>query len=48
MADVEDNSPLGVMNRIRKGFRAKARRLARKISRDTIATLDVNVQRIRN
>ena len=42
MADVEDNSPLGVMNRIRKGFRAKARRLARKIPRQNIQNLEDN------
>ena len=42
MAEVNDESPLGVMNKIRKGFRAKARRLARKIPNDTIEVLDVN------
>ena len=42
MADVEDNSPLGVMNKIRKGFRAKARRLARRIPRQLIENLDDN------
>ena len=42
MADVEDNSPLGVMNRIRKGIRAKARRLARKIPRQNIQNLEDN------
>ena len=42
MAEVNDESPLGIMNKIRKGFRAKARRLARKIPNDTIEVLDVN------
>ena len=42
MAEVNDVSPLGVMNKIRKGFHAKARRLARKIPNDTIEVLDVN------
>ena len=44
MAEVNDESPLGIMNKIRKGFRAKARRLARKIPNDTIEVLDVNEQ----
>ena len=42
MVEVNDESPLGIMNKIRKGFRAKARRLARKIPNDTIKVLDVN------
>ena len=44
MAEVNDESPLGIMNNIRKRFRAKARRLARKILTDTIEVLDVNEQ----
>ena len=44
MAEVNDESPLGIMNKIRKGFRAKARRLARKILTDAIEVLDVNEQ----
>ena len=47
MANVEDDSPLGVMNKIRKEFKAKSRRLARKISRDTIETLDINEESYR-
>ena len=42
MAEVNYESPLSVMNKIRKGFRAKAWRLARKIPNDTIEVLDVN------
>ena len=47
MVEVGDNSPLGVMNRIRKGFRAKARRLARLIPRQTIEFLEVNEESFR-
>ena len=44
MAEEYDDSPLGIMNNIRKRFKAKARRLARKILTDTIEVLDVNEQ----
>ena len=47
MADVEDNSPLGVMNRIRKGFRAKARRLGRRIPRQSVENLEFNEESYR-
>ena len=42
MAEEFDNSPLGLMNQIRKGFKAKARRLVRKIRTDSVEVLDVN------
>ena len=42
MTEEFDNSPLGLMNQIRKGFKARARRLARKIQSDSIEVLDVN------
>ena len=42
MAEEFDNSPLGLMNQIRKGFKARARRLARKIQTDSVEVLDVN------
>ena len=44
MAEEFDDSPLGLMNQIRKRFKARARRLARKILTDTIEVLDVNEQ----
>ena len=44
MAEEYDDSPLGLMNNIRKRFKARARRLARKILTDTIEVLDVNEQ----
>ena len=42
MAEEFDNSPLGLMNRIRKGFKARARQLVRKIRTDLVEVLDVN------
>ena len=47
MVEVGDDSPLGVMNRIRKGFRAKSRRLARLIPRQTIEFLAANEESFR-
>ena len=44
MTEEFDNSPLGLMNQIRKGFKARARRLARKILSDLVEVLDVNEQ----
>ena len=42
MTAENDNSPLGLMNQIRKTFKARCRRLARKILTDAIEVLDVN------
>ena len=47
MVEVEDDSPLGVLNRIRNGFRAKSRRLARLIPRQTIEFLADNEESFR-
>ena len=42
MAEEFDESPLGFMNRIRKNFKARARRLVRRIQSDSVEVLDVN------
>ena len=37
-----DDSPLGFMNRIRKTFKSKARRLVRRLQHDPVEVLAVN------
>ena len=37
-----DDSPLGLMSRIRKTFKSKARRLVRKLQHDPVEVLEVN------
>ena len=44
MAEEFDDSPLGFMNRIRKTFKARARRLVRRLQHDPVEVLDVNEQ----
>ena len=42
MAEEFDETPLGFMNRIRKNFKARARRLVRRIQSNSVEVLDVN------
>ena len=42
MAEEFDETPLGFMNRICKTFKAKARRLVRRLQSDPVEVLDVN------